>query len=126
MRKNYRDNGRLDHAFNKAQRAAAVTEQGGVCLYCRRPINSRTATREHRVARKNGGTDQKANIGASCEPCNRLKGHMSEAAFKSRIKHPAHGDDIEAWLAWSRRRVNLAVERMGKHLARATGTHGGA
>lgn len=117
----YTNKWRLDHAFNKVQRDNARLAQGNLCLYCREPLTRRTATREHRKPRKIGGTDHPTNIAASCEACNKLKGHMTEGAFKGRIKHPAHGDAIEAWLAWSRRRINLSLERMDKHLAVATG-----
>lgn len=111
----------LDAAFARASREEARIRQGSVCLYCHRPLTAATATREHRKPRINGGLDRQDNIGASCEPCNKTKGHLSEGEFKNRIKHPHHGDNAHFWLAWSRRRINLAVDRMDKRMAAYTG-----
>lgn len=112
---------RLSYAFDKVSREAARAEQNNICLYCHEPLTARTATREHRLARKNGGTDHQSNIGATCEPCNKLKGHLPEGKFKNAIKHPKNGDPLSVWMAWSRRRLNLAVERTERNIGRAMG-----
>lgn len=111
----------LDAAFARVSREKARVEQNSLCLYCHCRLTAKTATREHRTARFNGGTDAQANIGASCESCNKTKGHLSEGEFKNRIKRPKPGDNIHFWLAWSRRRINLAVDRMDRRVARYVG-----
>lgn len=85
---------KLNAAFLKAYRVNALTQQGGYCKYCLCPLPRSAVTADHRVPRKAGGGDHQHNIVAACQPCNKAKGHMSEAAFLSAIKgdasQPAH------------------------------------
>lgn len=77
---------KLNAAFLRAYRANALTNQGGFCRYCLCPLSRAAATADHRVPRKSGGADHQHNIAAACQPCNKAKGSMSEAAFLSAIK----------------------------------------
>jgi 5-methylcytosine-specific restriction endonuclease McrA len=103
----------------RVYRTEALTEQSGRCAYCHAPITVRAATADHFVARHNGGTTTKENIKATCQDCNKLKGHKAASAFLNAIKHPEPGDRIEIWLAWSRRRIFLATERACSRIERA-------
>lgn len=111
----------LEAAFARASRETARARQDSKCLYCRDRLTAETATREHRVPRSLGGSDRQENIGASCQCCNLTKGSTPEGKFKNIIKHPQHGDSVHVWLAWSRRRINLAVERSEKRIGAAMG-----
>lgn len=111
---------RLNAAFLKAYRASALTSQGGCCKYCFEPLARQVATADHRVARKHGGTDKRGNIAAACQPCNRAKGHMSEAAFSSAIK----GTDSAPFgilLIRARRRIWLATHASCKRIMASVG-----
>jgi hypothetical protein len=46
---------------------------------------------------------------------------MGEKAFIKLIKSPPRGSPIRLWLAWSRRRINLAALRACRNIARAAG-----
>jgi 5-methylcytosine-specific restriction endonuclease McrA len=109
------------HTWVKIARQDAMKDQGGRCLYCFERLSYKSATAEHRKARSSGGTDAKVNIGATCQPCNSLKGRMGEKGFLKRLKSPAHGDGIEWWMAWSRRRINLAAVRARTRIIRFAG-----
>lgn len=109
------------HTWVKIARQAAMKDQGGRCLYCFERLSFRSATAEHRKARSQGGTDEKTNIGATCQPCNSLKGKMPEKTFLKRLKSPARGDGVAWWMAWSRRRINLATVRTRTRIIRFAG-----
>lgn len=101
---------RLDAAFLRAHRTDALTAQNGYCKYCFEPLSRGTATAEHIRPKRHGGTNAKANIAASCAPCNRTKGSMSELAFKNAIKHPeGHSHHIQ--MAAFRRTMWTKVHR---------------
>ncbi len=110
-----------DHTWLKIARQDALKEQHGRCLYCHDPLRVTTATAEHRKARSKGGSDRADNIGASCQPCNSLKGSMGEKAFVKLIKSPPPGSSLPVLLAWSRRRINVATLRACRNIARAAG-----
>ena len=52
-------------------RRVACREQGGLCFYCGRPMTKPTA--EHLIAKQDGGRDTRANIAATCAPCNHAR-----------------------------------------------------
>lgn len=110
-----------EHTWIKVARQQAMLDQKCLCLYCYERLADATATAEHRKARSKGGSNATENIGASCEPCNSLKGSMGEKAFIKLIKSPPRGSPIRLWLAWSRRRLNLATLRACRNIARAAG-----
>lgn len=105
----------------KVARQEALSAQGGRCLYCYEPLTVHSVTAEHRKARAKGGGDRAANIAASCVACNTLKGDMGEKAFLSAIKEPRPGAPVAFWLAWSRRRINLAAARACRNILRSVG-----
>ncbi len=107
----------LKHAnFNKREREGKLREQGGQCCYCFTGLNHKTVTLEHVRARSKGGINHRSNYKASCEACNQLKGNMSEAAFKKKIKHPAVTDPFPYWEAHIRRRLSLATNRSCRNI----------
>lgn len=96
----------------------AWIEQKGKCAYCREPMTRQQATADHVNPMSLGGPTTRDNIKAACEPCNKAKGRLSEAAFLKLIKNPQSGDPLGIWLAWSRRRIWLATERVCKRIER--------
>lgn len=105
-----------EQTWLRMYREEARAEQKGACAYCHEPISLAKTTGDHAKARIKGGTTTKKNIKAACEPCNKTKGSMSEAAFLRAIKNPQPGDSIFIWMAWSRRRIWLATERVCKRI----------
>lgn len=110
-----------DHTWVKIARQNALQAQKGRCLYCYDSLRISKATAEHRLARSKGGSDDPSNIGASCQPCNSLKGSMGEKAFVKLVKAPPKGSPLPLLMAWSRRRINLACLRACRNIARAFG-----
>jgi hypothetical protein len=51
--------------------------QGGLCFFCRKPLESADASVEHLVALTHGGHDNDENCVACCISLNRLFGRMS-------------------------------------------------
>lgn len=49
-------------------------EQAGYCWYCRKPVPSREATKDHVVAQAHGGTNEKSNLVVAHQRCNAAKG----------------------------------------------------
>lgn len=90
--------------------------QNHKCAYCRKPMERSEVTGDHVQPIINGGSTTRKNVKAACDSCNFTKGHMSEAFFLKTIKSPKPGDSINIWLAWSRRRIWLRVERACKRI----------
>ncbi len=104
-----------EQVWSRMFKVDALSKQDGTCEYCHCPMTVRTATADHKIARKLGGTTRRENIVAACVECNRLKGHMTPGQFKLAIKDPS-GHPIAFWLAWSRRRIFLATKRSCKNI----------
>lgn len=111
---------RAEQMFLRMFRNDALCEQGRRCAYCHEPLTPQKATADHVTSRTMGGSTTRKNIKAACEPCNKTKKGMSEAAFLRAIKNPQPGDSIHIWLAWSRRRIWLATERVCKRIMAMT------
>jgi len=112
---------KLDAAFARADREAALRKQDGCCKYCLCKLTYKSATRDHVVARAAGGLDHSDNIVASCLPCNRLKGKMPVKQFVRMITFPQPGEPIAFRMVWVDRRLNKALMEMEKNVFRATG-----
>lgn len=112
---------KLDRAFAKADREAALRKQQGRCAYCLDLLNYRTVTRDHVQPRKHGGLDHRGNIVAACAPCNRLKGHMPYDLFMRMISEPRRGEPMEYRMVWVSRRLNTALIGMERNLDRFFG-----
>lgn len=112
---------KLDRAFMRAWRDDARKDQDGECAYCCDRISTSGATADHVIARATYGKDQRNNIVASCQPCNRLKGHMQVAIFKRMIESPRPGEPIEFRLVNARLRINRALKKFDKTVRRAIG-----
>lgn len=111
-----REQSTLDTAFRRAWKSEARAAQKCRCAYCAEPLTPKTATADHVQARAAFGLDQRNNIVAACQPCNRLKGHLPVAEFRRRIERPRSGEPIAFWLVWFRRRINLRLDLMAKNL----------
>lgn len=111
---------RTEQMFLRMFREEARCAQGSKCAYCHEPIKRDDATGDHVVSRRDGGSTTRKNIKAACESCNLTKKGMSEAAFLRAIKNPQPGDSIHIWLAWARRRIWLATERVCKRIMAMT------
>lgn len=112
---------KLDAAFAKADREAALRKQGGRCLYCMDPLTLKQVTRDHKQPRSAGGLDHKKNIVAACGHCNSVKGSIPFKQFVKLIEHPQPGDPIRYRLIWMSRRVNTRLVLMRENLMRAVG-----
>lgn len=112
---------RLDAAFIHLYREQARVEQKSRCKYCQERLSARTATADHVRPRSSYGSDRRENIVAACEPCNKAKGSMSVGEFQNLLHAFPSGHPIPVLLAWSRRRINLAVARSERRIARLFG-----
>lgn len=97
--------------FIKVYREDSLRENEGQCTFCHDPLNYKNVTADHRHPKSKGGLNQKTNIVAACEPCNKAKGSMSEAKFRKLIKTFPSGQDMKFIMAWSRRKLNLQTNR---------------
>lgn len=114
-------NRRLDAAFIRVYREQARIDQKSRCKYCQERITARTATADHVKPRSKHGSDRKENIVAACEPCNKAKGSMSVGEFQKLLHAFPTGQPLAILMAWSRRRINLAVARSERRIARMFG-----
>lgn len=107
--------------FLRRARIEALTEQSGCCKYCFEPLTIAKATADHVVARRNGGTNARANIVACCAACNVAKGCMTASSFLRAIRAPLPGSRLGVLMAWSRRRIWLATHRASRNIRRSVG-----
>jgi hypothetical protein len=112
---------RLDAAYAKADREAALRAQNGRCKYCLCRLSYKTATRDHVVARAVGGSDFKENIVAACSRCNRVKAHLPVKTFVRMITQPRSGEPMVFRMVWVDRRVNQALIELEKNVMRRVG-----
>lgn len=77
----------------KKQLHKLFRQQNGRCYYCQcemvldngymsRPF-PKQATREHKIPKSMGGSDDDENVVAACSACNHKKGNMTESEFKA-------------------------------------------
>lgn len=112
---------KLDAAFARADREAALRKQDGRCKYCLCQLTYKNVTRDHVIARATGGSDHRDNIVAACGPCNRAKGTMSIKLFLRMITFPQPGEAILFRMIWVDRRLNQALMEMERNVFRAMG-----
>lgn len=117
---NYRQR-KLNTAFERADREAALKEQNGRCKYCLDPLSVKAATRDHVIPRVAGGLNHKDNIVAACAHCNQTKGHTPYGKFMRMISDPKPGEPIKYRLIWFSRQLNKRIDLMDKRIARAIG-----
>lgn len=46
---------------------------GRQCVYCKKPLELKEATKDHVIPKSKGGASGQHNIVISCEPCNHRK-----------------------------------------------------
>lgn len=112
---------KLEAAFAKADREAALRKQDGRCKYCLCKLTYKNVTRDHVISRAAGGSDHRDNIVAACAPCNRAKGSMSIKLFLRLITSPQPGEPMQFRLIGVDRRLNKALMEMEKNVFRAMG-----
>ncbi|CCF19105.1 protein of unknown function [Pseudorhizobium banfieldiae] len=112
---------KLEAAFAKADREAALRKQDGRCKYCLVRLTYKNVTRDHVIARATGGLDHRNNIVAACERCNKAKGMMSVKLFMRLITFPRPGEDIRYRMIWFDLRINRALMEMEKNVFKAVG-----
>lgn len=112
---------KLDAAFARADREAALRKQNGRCKYCLCQLSYKTATRDHVVSRATGGLDHRNNIVAACLRCNSLKGSMPVKTFVRMITFPETGEPMAFRMVWFDRRLNRALDEMERNVLRAVG-----
>lgn len=82
---------------------ADAERRGWLCFYCGKTLTRETTTADHIIATVNGGTDEAANIVASCARCNHTKadGLMSEdVGLKRAAIHRTMGSAASHPLGW--------------------------
>lgn len=107
---------KLDAAFARADREAALREQNGRCKYCLDPLTYKQATRDHVVPRSAGGLDHKSNTVASCAPCNETKRSMPVDQFVRMISEPRSGEPMKFRMIWVSRQLNKALIELEKRV----------
>lgn len=112
---------KLDTAFARADREAALRKQNGRCKYCLCKLNYKNVTRDHVIARATGGLDHRDNIVAACAPCNHAKGKMPVKLFIRMITDPRPGEPMLYRMIWFDRRLNAALDEMERNVFRAVG-----
>lgn len=75
------------HPIPRAVVRAQLAAQGGRCAYCKRRLEEREATADHRIPRRHGGTDDPSNIAAACLSCNSRK--SASLYWRYRREHQA-------------------------------------
>lgn len=94
-----------DALWARFYRRETMIQQSRRCYYCEQPLNAKTATADHVIARINGGTTNKLNIKAACYDCNQCKGSRPERVFRAMIVDPKPGDGVHFFLANFRYRL---------------------
>ena len=112
---------KLDAAFAKADREAALRKQDGRCKYCLCKLSYKNVTRDHVVARASGGSDHRNNLVAACLRCNGAKGKMPVKLFVRMIMFPQRGELMSFRMIWFDRRLNKALDEMEANVFRAVG-----
>lgn len=112
---------KLDNAFARADREAALRKQDGRCKYCLCKLSYKAVTRDHVIPRAAGGLDHRNNIVAACLRCNRLKGKMPVKDFIRMITSPESGEPMAFRMVWFDRRLNKALDDMERNVLRAVG-----
>lgn len=112
---------KLDAAYARADREAALRKQNGRCAYCLDILTYKNATRDHMKPRSAGGMDGRNNIKAACYACNQTKGAIPYKVFMRMITHPVRGEHLKFRLIWSSRRINKRLIEFEKTLMRAVG-----
>lgn len=107
---------KLEKAFDKAEREAALRAQGGRCKYCLTPLTLKSVTVDHVIPRAKGGSNLSHNKVAACEPCNRAKGKMDVSKFLRLIHDPKPGDPLKFRMIWFEWRLNVALIQMEKRV----------
>jgi 5-methylcytosine-specific restriction endonuclease McrA len=112
---------KVEHAFKVAIRKETFFEENKRCKYCRCLLTLKTVTADHKKPQAKGGRTIRENITPSCQPCNRLKGSMSEAKFMSLIKKPPEYDtSLDYMKTWIKRKIMLQTIRTCEQIEKMT------
>lgn len=113
--------GYLDHCVKVHLRNDALVRQSGRCAYCKDPLPARRATADHVVARRRGGVTEPGNIKACCQPCNALKGAMTEKRFMRQLRHPPAAASWPLLMAHMRWRIAKRLEKAERRILALVG-----
>jgi 5-methylcytosine-specific restriction endonuclease McrA len=87
--RNYRAKLNVAEGSHARQEVAALYEkQGGICVYCAKPLGTKYHA-DHIVALSKGGSNWISNIQLTCGPCNNHKRATDPAEFARRLKPKA-------------------------------------
>lgn len=56
----------------------------GKCSYCGKSLSLEESTLDHKVPLARGGKDEQENLAIACDPCNQIKGHLTDEEFIAR------------------------------------------
>jgi len=117
-----------EHLWQKVLREAALHKQGGRCAYCRQPLSKAEITADHADPLSRGGRTKPSNIRAACDPCNQVKGSLTEYEFlrylAGSLPFPrcwAFPYRVDMLLAQFRWRLWVRTERAEKRILRSVG-----
>jgi 5-methylcytosine-specific restriction endonuclease McrA len=111
---------KTERIFKQMLRGDAAVMQKSRCCYCKDIMLRPTA--EHLQPKSRGGSTERKNVRAACEPCNSAKSNGSEAWFRRTLHErdmPLH--DTPMAMAWIRYRLNLRIERAEKRICKFAG-----
>lgn len=101
----------MSNTTTQKNRASAFINQGGRCIYCRRPMwqthlrefaaanglskrqaKKRRCTAEHLLARADGGSNRGTNIAAACLFCNSRRHQLKHVLEPKAYEHFVQGE----------------------------------
>mmetsp|Transcript_6301 Transcript_6301/g.9693 ORF Transcript_6301/g.9693 Transcript_6301/m.9693 type:complete len:200 (+) Transcript_6301:192-791(+) len=99
---------------NRKERMEMILDRDGcTCVWCRRPIDIKTATTDHLMPKIKGGPSWIENELASCSKCNKQRGHRMPLDWLEECKEKSLDPNCSA------------VVRLLHELDRAIATRGG-
>lgn len=113
--------GRWNKVWSNIYRQDAWVKQKYQCCYCGSPIKKGEVTADHVVPKKKGGTTTKDNIKACCQPCNKLKGHLSVKKFRQLLMKPPKDCHLDWHIAHTRYRIWQRTKLAQKRIQRYSG-----
>ncbi len=58
----------------------------GICYYCKRKVNSKELTMDHKIPLSRGGSSDKINIVPACKECNNKKKYLLPWEWEEYLK----------------------------------------
>ncbi len=102
----------INRAFMKMYKDEALRDNKMKCIYCRDILTYTSSTIEHKISKRNGGTDAKRNIQASCKNCNNTKGQLNHHEFIKIIHNKNPPTDLNHIKVWISYKLNIKTENV--------------